>query len=114
MTLSELINTLNQKDASFQKRFIENFLKESIVMNRCFWDNNEHLYATDKETIEAFKWANELNHRLWNLHFDLENKSELNVANKIGDNINSYMKHSIELKKNLPSTLQFALNRTLK
>jgi hypothetical protein len=114
MSLSELINILDQKDASFQKEFIENFLKQSTIMNRCFWDNNEHNLTTNKETIEAFKWSNELNHRLWNLHFDLESKTENNVAIKIADNINSYIKHSNELKKNLPSTLQSALDGTLK
>jgi LPS O-antigen subunit length determinant protein (WzzB/FepE family) len=113
MTLSKLKNTLNQKDANFQKEFIENFLKESIVMNRCFWVNNESSNTPDKETIEAFKWSNELTHRLWNLHFQLENKTKTNVADGIADNINFYAKQSNQLKQNLPSTLQFALDRTL-
>jgi hypothetical protein len=108
MTLKETVEWLSLKTIEEKILFNELLLSDLTVMNRAIWDDSK---TTDKTKIECLKWSNELNHRIWNLLFELKRGEDKDSENRLADNINFYRKQSEELGGHLGATIKGAVNR---
>ncbi len=50
--------------------------------------------STDAEKVEAFKWLNELVHRIWNIRFELMLGDDNDFANRLLENMKFYSENS--------------------
>ena len=58
-------------------KFLETLLYSFTLTGRGIWSDEN---PTDAEKADAFKWMNELVHRVWNLRFELQKEED----NKVG------------------------------
>jgi hypothetical protein len=73
------------------------FIYQSIIQ----WK----FYAS-AEKGDAFKWLNELAHRIWNIKFDLQRGEDNDSITRLYDNMKFYGEQSALLKMHLvPTTL---------
>ncbi len=108
MTFSQVIKWFSLKSDKEKIKFLELFLSEIIVMNRCFWSDPD---TSSVEKIESLKWSNELTHRIWGLLFGLKRGDNNEIEDRLIGHINFYTKLSKELRSNLPSIIVLSVER---
>lgn len=73
------------------------------IAGRGIWLDEQ---PTDAEKVEAFKWLNELLHRIWNIRSGLQNGQGHDFMTTLYENMKFYGDQSILLRMHLvPTTL---------
>lgn len=67
--------------------FLELLIFSFTVSTRAIWSDEQ---SSDKDKVEAFKWLNELNHRIWNIRFDLKNDMDDDSITRLYSNMKFY------------------------
>lgn len=93
------IVTLNSTD---KIKFLEDLLFYFSIAGRGIWSDK---LSTDSEKVEAFKWMNELIHRIWNISFELKQGNRVDFVNKLYENLQFYGSQSSLLGKHLLPTI---------
>lgn len=68
------------------------------VSVRAIWSDEQ---PSGKDKLEAFKWLNELNHRIWNIRFDIKNGIENDSIERLYENMKFYGEQSALLQSHL-------------
>jgi len=82
--------------------FLELLLFSFTVSARGIWSNEELL---DQDKVEAFKWLNELNHRIWNIRSELKDGMDNDSIIRLYNNMKFYGEQSTLLQAHLVPTL---------
>jgi hypothetical protein len=98
------LNTLTSVEKML---FLEGLFFFFTISGRGIWSDEQ---ATDAEKIEAYKWLNELLHRVWNIYFELRNKEENNFQSRLYENLKFYSDKSNLLRIQLVPTTLAAFN----
>ena len=84
-------------------KFLDDLLFNFTIAGRGIWSDEQ---PTDAEKVEAFKWLNELLHRIWNIRSGLQNGEENDFVTRLYGNMKFYGDQSILLRMHLvPTTL---------
>jgi hypothetical protein len=97
-TFSELL-TLSLQDRML---FLELLLFSFTVSARGIWSDEK---ASEKDKAEAFKWLNELNHRIWNIRFEQKEGIDSDSIIRLYENMKFYGEQSILLQGHLMPTI---------
>ena len=99
----EVFNKLHTFTLSDKMKYLENLLFYFTIAGRGIWSDE---ISTEAEKIEAFKWLNELIHRIWNIQFKLKQGEDNDFVNRLYKNMKFYGENSNLLRKHLvPTTL---------
>lgn len=88
-------------------KFIDDLLFYFTIAGRGIWSDEQ---STDTEKVEAFKWLNELMHRIWNIRSGLLIGEEDDFATRLYDNMKFYGEQSTFLRMHLVPTTLGAFN----
>lgn len=91
-------------------KFLETLMFYFTISARGIWSDDK---SSDAEKIEAFKWLNELSHRIWNLLFEIQRGEDSDSIVRLYENIKFYGKQSGLLGSHLSPAL-FAAFETFK
>ena len=84
-------------------KFLEALLFYFTITSRGIWSDDK---PSDAEKVEAFKWLNELSHRIWNLLFELQRGEDSDSITRLHENMKFYGEQSGLLRSHLlPTTL---------
>lgn len=98
----EAFNELDTFSASDKIAFLEVLLFQLTIAGRGIWSDGQ---PSDGEKVEAFKWLNELSHRIWNIRFDLLRSESNDSIIRLYENVKSYGEQSNLLKSHLVPTI---------
>src|SRR5688500_1527543 len=76
-------------------KFLEAILFYFTIAGRGIWSDDE---PTDAEKVDAFKWLNELVHRILNIKFDLQRGEDNDSIAGLYDNMKFYGEQSALLR----------------
>lgn len=82
-------------------RYLNCFLSYFTIAGRGI-DSSDN---TDSEKYEAYKWLNELTHRMWNIKYELEQGQDIEIIDRIYENIKFYADYSKLLSSHLIPTI---------
>ena len=84
-------------------QFLEELLFYFTIAGRGIWSDDQ---LSEFEKIEAFKWLNELTHRIWNLRFELQRGEDTDSIIRLYENMKFYSEQSKTLGGHLvPTTI---------
>ncbi|WP_343691319.1 hypothetical protein [Chitinophaga sp.] len=92
--LDELYTLTTQKKVKFLEALIFYF----TITARGIWSDDK---SSDAEKVGAFKWLNELSHRIWNLRFELQRGEDNDSIVRLYENIQFYGEQSGLLSNHL-------------
>ncbi|RPD43411.1 hypothetical protein [Paracnuella aquatica] len=96
----EELSTLANPD---KVRFLEELLFYFTISSRGIWSDEK---VSEFEKVEAFKWLNELCHRIWNIKFELQREESNDSITRLYENMKFYREQSELLRVHLvPTTL---------
>lgn len=99
----KVFNELYTLNVADKIKFLDYLLFNFTIAGRGIW-SDEH--PTDAEKVEAFKWLNELLHRIWNTRFGLQNGEGTDFVTTLYENMKFYGDQSTLLRMHLvPATL---------
>ena len=99
----EVFNELYNLTLPDKIKFLDDLLFYFTIAGRGIWSDDK---PTDAEKVEAFKWLNELLHRIWNIRSGLQNGEENDFVSRLYENMKFYGDQSILLRMHLlPTTL---------
>lgn len=99
----EVFNELYNLTINDKIKFIEELLFYYTIAGRGIWSDEQ---PSDAEKVEAFKWLNELLHRIWNIRSKLQNGEGDEFVTRLYDNMKFYGEQSSLLRTHLvPTTL---------
>ena len=99
----EVFDELYELTIHKKMKFLEALLFYFTITSRCIWSDDK---PTDADKVEAFKWLNELSHRIWNLLFELQRDEDSDSITRLFENMKFYGKQSGLLRSHLlPTTL---------
>lgn len=104
----ETFNDLFALPLQDKTSFLELFLFSFTISARGIWSDGQ---STDAEKVEAFKWLNELNHRIWNIRSELKKGLDNDSINRLYENLKFYGEQSALLGQHLAPTLLSAFER---
>lgn len=94
------LGTLTQLDKT---KFLDDLLFYFTIAGRGICSDEQ---PTDTEKVNAFKWLNELLHRIWNIRSELQNGEGYDFVTRLYDNMKFYSDQSTLLRLHLvPTTL---------
>ena len=82
--------------------FLESLLFSFTISGRGIWTDEQQ---SDKEKVEAFKWLNELNHRIWNIRHELKEGVDSDSIIRLYENLKFYGDQSALLRMHLVPTI---------
>ena len=101
----EVFDQLYKLSLENKVSFLELFIFALTVSARAIWSDEQ---SSDKEKVEAFKWLNELNHRIWNIRFYLKNGIDDDSVTRLYSNLKFYGEQSALLQTHLMPSLSSA------
>jgi hypothetical protein len=104
--LQDVFDELHQFSITDKTKFLEVLLFYFTLAGRGIWSNDTQ---TDAEKIDAFKWMNELLHRIWNIHFELHQGKDHDSIKRLFGNMKFYGEQSDLLNMHLRPTILGAL-----
>ena len=81
--------------------FLERLLFNFTITGRGIWSED---HQSDSIKLEAFKWLNELSHRIWNILFDLRRGEDNDSITRLYENMKYYAEQSDLLSSHLAAT----------
>jgi hypothetical protein len=103
----EIFDELFTLSLSKKGDFLEALLFSFTIAGRSIWSNEQ---TSDLEKAEAFKWLNELNHRIWNIRYELKQGIDSDSIKRLYENLKFYSEQSAELLRNLVPTVLSAFD----
>jgi hypothetical protein len=103
----EVLNKLYTLTVVDKIKFLEDLLFYLTIAGRGIWSDEQ---PTDAEKVEAFKWLNELLHRIWNIRLELQNGEGADCVTTLYENIKFYGDQSTLLRMHLVPTTLGAFN----
>jgi hypothetical protein len=88
--------------------FLQTLLSSFTIAGRAIWSDET---TSDKEKVEAFKWQNELCHRIWNIISELQQGEDNDSVTRLHGNMKFYGEQSKLLQSQLVPTLLDAYRR---
>lgn len=85
-----------------KKLFLELLLFSFTISARGIWSDE---LPSDRDKVEALKWLNELNHRIWNIRFELEEGVDSDSISRLYENLKFYGEQSALLRQHVMPTL---------
>ncbi len=108
--LQRIFAELSQLSIAEKTKFHEILLFTFTIAGRGIWSDDSQ---TDNEKVNAYKWLNELLHRIWNIHFDLQDAQADHSIDRLAGNIKFYGEQSDLLRAHLfPTILTASKNFT--
>ena len=99
----EVFNELYTLTIPMKIGFFEALQYNFTIASRSIWSEDE---PSDAEKVEAFKWLNELSHRIWIIQFELQRGEDIDSINRLYQNMKFYGEQSNLLRGQLvPTTL---------
>lgn len=95
----EKLKTLSEKD---KIQFIEELLFYFTLTVRGIWSDEK---LSDLEKASAFKWLNELTHRIWNIRSNLKDGEDNQIISRLYENVKFYAEQSEVLRMHLGPTI---------
>ncbi|OQP58941.1 hypothetical protein A3860_39090 [Niastella vici] len=83
-------------------KFLEALMFYFTITSRGIWSDDK---PSDAEKVEAFKWLNELSHRIWNLQFELQRGEDSDSIIRLYENMKFYGEQSGLLRSHLLPTI---------
>lgn len=106
--LQEAFNGLYNLSIQEKVLFLESLLFSFTISVRAIWSDEQ---LPDKDKVEAFKWLNELNHRIWNIISELKEGVDTDSITRVYENLKFYSNQSALLTMHLAPTLLSAFER---
>jgi hypothetical protein len=106
--LQKIFTSLNLLSTVDKIRFFEILLFTFTIAGRGIWSDN---LKTDTEKVVAFKWMNELLHRIWNINFELKQGQDTDSITRLFENMKFYGEQSDLLKEQILATISTAVKR---
>lgn len=82
--------------------FLDALLFYFTITGRGIWSDEKR---TDAEKVAAFKWLNELMHRIWNIRFELQQGEDNDSIIRLYGNMSFYGEQSDLLERHLVPTI---------
>jgi hypothetical protein len=82
--------------------FLEKLLFYFTITGRGIWSDDK---PADAEKVEAFKWLNELIHRVWNIRSALQRGEDSDSITRLYENMKFYGEQSEILRMHLLPTI---------
>lgn len=98
----EVFDELYTLSISDKSKFLEELLFYFTISGRSIWSDEK---STDSEKVEAYKWMNELLHRIWNIQFGLQDGVDDDSITRLYENMKFYSEHSDLLRMHLVPTV---------
>lgn len=89
--LQEIFDELYKLSTVDKTQFFEGLLFYFTLTGRGIWSDS---MQTDTEKVNAFKWMNELLHRIWNIHFELQQGQDHESVKRLFENMKFYSEKS--------------------
>ncbi len=96
-----IFNELSALAISDKIVFMEMLLFNFTITGRAIWSEGQQ---SDSIKVEAFKWLNELSHRIWNILFDLRRGENNDSITRLYDHMKLYAEQSHLLSGHLAAT----------
>ncbi len=103
----EVFNEMHSLSLPDKLKFLDDLLFYFTIAGRGIWSDEQPI---DAEKVEAFKWLNELLHRIWNIRSGLQNGEGEDFATRLYENIKFYGEQSTLLRSHLVPTILGAFN----
>jgi hypothetical protein len=97
----EVFNELYPLSIENKIIFLQLLLFHFTIMGRGIWSDEK---STDSNKMEAFKWLNELAHRIWNIIFELRQCQDNDSISRLYENMKFYSDQSSLLRMHLLPT----------
>jgi len=104
----EVVNALHNLSIFDKIKFLEDLLFYFTLTGRGIWSDDK---PSDPEKIEAFKWLNELSHRIWNIRAELQQGEDNDSITRLYENMRFYGEQSDLLRMHLLSTVLNAFEK---
>lgn len=108
LQLQNIFDQLSLLGIVEKTKFCESLLFTFTLAGRGIWSDD---LQTDAEKINAYKWLNELTHRIWNIHFELQQGQDNDSIARLFGNIKFYSEQSDLLSSHLTPTILIASNK---
>lgn len=105
--IQEVLNELYSLSLPDKIKFLDDLLFYFTIAGRGICSDER---PTDLEKVEAFKWVNELLHRIWNIRSGLQNGEGEDFATRLYENMKFYGEQSTLLRSHLVPTTLGAFN----
>lgn len=99
------LHTLSRLD---KIKFLEELLYYFTIAGRGIWSDDQ---LSEFEMIEAFKWLNELTHRIWNIRSDLQQGVDEDSIARLYENMKFHHGQSSVMGSHLVPTTIAAFRR---
>lgn len=83
-------------------KFLEALMFYFTITSRGIWSDDK---PSNADKVEAFKWLNELSHRIWNLLFELQRGEDSDSITRLYENMKFYGEQSGLLRSHLLPTI---------
>jgi hypothetical protein len=97
----EAFDELLKLPISEKIKFLEELLFYFTLTGRGIWMDEK---SSDTEKLEAFKWLNELMHRIWNRRIELQGNKDNDSITNLYENMKFYGEQSDLLREHLVPT----------
>ena len=99
----EVVDELYSLTIPDKIKFLEQLLFNFTLAGRGIWSDDK---PSDPEKVDAYKWLNELSHRIWNIRFELQQGEDNDSITRLYENMKFYGEQSDLLRMHLvPTTL---------
>ena len=100
--IQEVYGKLHSFSLENKVLFIDILLFQFTISGRAIWSDEK---STDKDKAEAFKWLNELYHRIWNIRFDLLRAKDDESIKRLFQNLKRYGEETEALRIHIIPTV---------
>ncbi len=100
--IHEIYIKLHSSSVEDKILFIEMLLFQFTISGRAIWSDEE---STNRDKAEAFKWLNELYHRIWNIRFELLTAEDNGSITRLFQNLKNYGEESETLRIHIIPTI---------
>ncbi|MGF2411558.1 hypothetical protein [Ferruginibacter sp.] len=104
--LQYVFDELHQFSITDKTKFLEVLLFYFTLAGRGIWSDS---VQADTAKVNAFKWMNELLHRIWTIHFELHQGKDHDSIKRLFENMTLYGAQSDLLSMHLQPTILGAL-----
>jgi hypothetical protein len=98
LRIQEVFDELFLTTTQEKVNYIESLLFNFTITGRGIW-SDEHYNDTEK--VNAFKWLNELSHRVFNMLYRLRQGNDADIINSLYNNLKYHSEQSDLLRRHL-------------
>ena len=98
----EALDEVSTMALADKTKFLEALLFYFTIAGRGIWSDDG---PTDSDKLEAFKWLNELLHRIWNIKYELSQSEDNDSIGRLYGYMKFYSEQSSLLRQHLVPTV---------